>query len=160
MTSEPIRCPRDNAHAHLIREEGGGVPFYIDFCGTCRGAWLDHGEFAKIIGSEAAERVLGDYASGMSGLKCPRDGADMARRPIGGIEIDVCPTCRGLWFDRRELEAAMAGTTEVLAQRVRSPEAVGGRATIPAEGEAAESQRSLLLESLSRATRSQISFNP
>jgi Zn-finger nucleic acid-binding protein len=29
---------------------------------------------------------------------------DLEPRFAGGIEVDVCPRCRGLWLDRGELE--------------------------------------------------------
>lgn len=37
-------------------------------------------------------------------MNCPVDGAvlDMSERQ--GVEIDYCPTCRGVWLDRGELD--------------------------------------------------------
>lgn len=35
---------------------------------------------------------------------CPRDGATLKRETRTGVEIDWCPTCRGVWLDRGELE--------------------------------------------------------
>src|SRR3990172_2253631 len=120
MTSDAIRCPRDHAPATLLRESGGKYLFFIDYCEHCGGTWLDHGEFAKLVGSKEAERLLEAYASGRSRLNCPRDQAAMAVRPVGGIVIDVCPDCHGMWFDRRELDAAPKGTEEAPAGN-RSP---------------------------------------
>ncbi|MGH9317511.1 MAG: zf-TFIIB domain-containing protein [Thermoanaerobaculia bacterium] len=36
--------------------------------------------------------------------KCPKCGADMAVETISGIEIEKCPSCQGIFFDRGELE--------------------------------------------------------
>ena len=37
--------------------------------------------------------------------KCPADGANMKKRLVAdAVLIDVCTTCRGLWFDKGELE--------------------------------------------------------
>jgi|SRR6185503_5351816 len=37
--------------------------------------------------------------------KCPVDGADMKKRLVAdAVIIDVCSSCRGLWFDKGELE--------------------------------------------------------
>jgi len=160
MTSDAIRCPRDHAPATLLRESGGKYPFFIDYCEHCGGTWLDHGEFAKLVGSKEAERLLEAYASGRSRLNCPRDQAAMAVRPVGGIVIDICPDCHGMWFDRRELDAAMKGTEEVLAENLSPAETPGGRATIPIAEDVRTSRRGLLVESLSKATRTQMGWNP
>ncbi len=37
-------------------------------------------------------------------MKCPTDGADLVMSDRQGIEIDYCPTCRGVWLDRGELD--------------------------------------------------------
>lgn len=35
---------------------------------------------------------------------CPRDGSELVEVERSGVKIDACPTCRGVWFDRGELE--------------------------------------------------------
>lgn len=42
-------------------------------------------------------------------MRCPlcRD-TDLEPRFSRGIEVDVCPRCRGLWLDRGELERLLA----------------------------------------------------
>jgi len=37
-------------------------------------------------------------------MKCPVDDTTLAISDRHGIEIDYCPTCRGVWLDRGELE--------------------------------------------------------
>ena len=37
-------------------------------------------------------------------MKCPIDSADLLMSDRQGIEIDYCPTCRGVWLDRGELD--------------------------------------------------------
>jgi uncharacterized protein len=37
-------------------------------------------------------------------LLCPNDGAGMQEINRNGVLIDVCPTCRGVWLDRGEME--------------------------------------------------------
>ncbi|MAY74781.1 MAG: hypothetical protein CMJ31_08745 [Phycisphaerae bacterium] len=37
-------------------------------------------------------------------LKCPRDGEDMRRFNVGGIKIDRCVVCAGIWVDLGELD--------------------------------------------------------
>ena len=36
-------------------------------------------------------------------LSCPRCSTALAATPIGGIAVDVCESCGGLWLDRLEL---------------------------------------------------------
>lgn len=36
-------------------------------------------------------------------LKCPRTAALLTSLRIGGIEVDVCEDCGGLWLDRFEI---------------------------------------------------------
>lgn len=37
-------------------------------------------------------------------MTCPIDGATLTMAERQGIEIDYCPTCRGVWLDRGELD--------------------------------------------------------
>ena len=37
-------------------------------------------------------------------MACPIDGATLVMSERQGIEIDYCPTCRGVWLDRGELD--------------------------------------------------------
>jgi Zn-finger nucleic acid-binding protein len=42
-------------------------------------------------------------------LMCPNDNAAMQKLVRDGVEIDMCPTCRGVWLDRGELEKVLEG---------------------------------------------------
>lgn len=35
---------------------------------------------------------------------CPVDGTELRRLERSGVQIDACPTCRGVWLDRGELD--------------------------------------------------------
>jgi Zn-finger nucleic acid-binding protein len=37
-------------------------------------------------------------------MQCPVDGAVLEMSERKGVEIDYCPTCRGVWLDRGELD--------------------------------------------------------
>jgi Zn-finger nucleic acid-binding protein len=37
-------------------------------------------------------------------MKCPRDGAELAKVKVTGIELEKCHHCDGLWFDAGELD--------------------------------------------------------
>jgi Zn-finger nucleic acid-binding protein len=37
-------------------------------------------------------------------MNCPNCGETLQARERSGIEVDVCPVCRGVWLDRGELD--------------------------------------------------------
>mgnify|MGYP003575592859 CR=1 FL=1 len=37
-------------------------------------------------------------------MACPVDGSPLVMSERSSIEIDYCPTCRGVWLDRGELD--------------------------------------------------------
>jgi hypothetical protein len=37
-------------------------------------------------------------------MPCPVDDTELVLADRAGIEIDWCPTCRGVWLDRGELD--------------------------------------------------------
>jgi Zn-finger nucleic acid-binding protein len=37
-------------------------------------------------------------------FKCPKCNHELRPANRQGVEIDVCPTCRGVWLDRGELD--------------------------------------------------------
>lgn len=36
-------------------------------------------------------------------MKCPNDQAELEGVEVGGVRIDRCPRCQGMWFDSNEL---------------------------------------------------------
>jgi len=45
-------------------------------------------------------------------MKCPVDGATLVISERSNIEIDHCPTCRGVWLDRGELDKIIERSEE------------------------------------------------
>lgn len=41
-------------------------------------------------------------------MHCPKCGQKLMVEHYGATEVDVCPSCRGLWLDANELEAILA----------------------------------------------------
>jgi hypothetical protein len=35
---------------------------------------------------------------------CPEDGTTLRRIERSGVHVDACPSCRGIWLDRGELD--------------------------------------------------------
>ena len=51
-------------------------------------------------------------------LMCPNDNAPMQTLDRHGVQFDMCPTCRGVWLDRGELEKLMESATDELTRGV------------------------------------------
>ena len=50
-------------------------------------------------------------------MKCPVcDDSQLLMAERQGVEIDYCPSCRGIWLDRGELDAILERSTEALAE--------------------------------------------
>jgi Zn-finger nucleic acid-binding protein len=48
--------------------------------------------------------------------RCPRCSGEMETTTIAGVELDVCSSCRGVWFDTGELERVLQLQTPALAR--------------------------------------------
>lgn len=51
---------------------------------------------------EAAER---EKEQKLHYMKCPKCGMDLQEIQFGGVKIDKCFSCEGLWLDKGELES-------------------------------------------------------
>jgi hypothetical protein len=50
-------------------------------------------------------------------VKCPRcDAGVLDERERQGVVVDVCPSCRGVWLDRGELEKLLAAAKRELEE--------------------------------------------
>ena len=48
-------------------------------------------------------------------MACPVDGTTLVMSERSGIEIDYCPSCRGVWLDRGELDKIIERNAEASA---------------------------------------------
>jgi Zn-finger nucleic acid-binding protein len=62
-------------------------------------------------------------------LLCPNDNSSMQTVDRAGVQFDMCPTCRGVWLDRGELEKLMASAQG--AQDVGPPPTQRGQFSSP-----------------------------
>ena len=83
----------------------------IERCSQCNGIFLDYGELGYIV------RLMKHYrsidlnepeietldASNREPYSCPADGAVLKRQDYGGLPVDTCSECRGVWLDDGEL---------------------------------------------------------
>ena len=51
----------------------------------------------------------------MGGMLCPTDQTPLTMSDRQGIEIDYCPTCRGIWLDRGELDKILERSAAEMA---------------------------------------------
>jgi uncharacterized protein len=56
----------------------------------------------------------------VSAMLCPTDKTPLVMSDRQGIEIDYCPTCRGIWLDRGELDKILERSTADAAPPPRS----------------------------------------
>ena len=55
-------------------------------------------------------------------LMCPNDNSAMQTLDRNGVQFDMCPSCRGVWLDRGELEKLMdSATAEGRASAPQAP---------------------------------------
>ena len=47
-------------------------------------------------------------------MLCPIEGRELQMMHREGIELDYCPECRGIWFDRGELDKVIERSNEQL----------------------------------------------
>lgn len=52
-------------------------------------------------------------------MHCPKCGQRLTTEHHGSVEIDLCPSCRGLWLDANELETIVASESGFLHSCVK-----------------------------------------
>lgn len=83
----------------------------VDSCRFCGGVWLDSGELSTYISRGSVPgRLLTGYCLDDSKMqvdegnrKCPKCRDLMKVVSHKEVNVDTCPSCRGLWFDRGEI---------------------------------------------------------
>jgi Zn-finger nucleic acid-binding protein len=117
-------CPVCNEPMLVYQMRGAEV----DRCDRCGGSWLDAGELeiAGRIGEPGddalAAAIYGASDSGRTSRKCPRCRKRLVEARVEvdpAVVLDHCPRCRGLWFDRGEMEhliAAFRGSSSPTAR--------------------------------------------
>jgi len=105
-----MKCPK--CEQELVRGEAEGLE--LDVCPGCRGIWFDEGELrqAKDLANENLNWM--DFALWKDedafqirpGTACPRCEGPMGSLEYAdtGVQIEACPTCRGVWLDAKDLE--------------------------------------------------------
>jgi Zn-finger nucleic acid-binding protein len=113
----------------LIESQRG--PYTCKFCEECEGIWIPGNEISKILRSETSVESFegipvfseGENQSLKNG-NCPNCiNTKLNVRSIKGVELDVCDTCNGIFFDKNELNNIF---TKGLGSSLRSDELAYG----------------------------------
>jgi Zn-finger nucleic acid-binding protein len=51
---------------------------------------------------------------------CPNDNSQMQKVTREGVDIDICPTCKGVWLDRGELDKLLMKEREDADRQVHA----------------------------------------
>ena len=51
---------------------------------------------------------------------CPNDNSQMQKISREGVDIDICPTCKGVWLDRGELDKLLVQEREDSEKQVQA----------------------------------------
>ena len=117
------------------------VEVIIDRCPDCHGLWFDAGELRQMLKSEgmksrflAGSSAAAAAQSGESSSRhCPRCDLALQHLELGGVTVDVCVGCSGVWLDAGELmhlvgaerEGQLAEDESALAHELREGLASG-----------------------------------
>ncbi|MBN1444932.1 MAG: zf-TFIIB domain-containing protein [Candidatus Omnitrophica bacterium] len=104
-----IKCPRCGI-ALTETEYRPGTPVF--WCGLCSGLWVNGSELYEIF--EISENA--DFqAVSREARTCPGCGNPLfytVKFPGTEIAVDICEKCKGIWFDRGELQKIKAFVQE------------------------------------------------
>ncbi|HEY0809635.1 MAG TPA: zf-TFIIB domain-containing protein [Longimicrobiales bacterium] len=137
----------------------------IDHCPRCGGVWFDYGEVQQL--RRCAPKVLWEIVAPhteahrmqcpdchtylgrddvvctncrrLNVLTCPKCAQEMHVAFHEGIRLDACMSCKGVWFDRHELEHIW---------RIKLEAALQHRSRLQAAGENAVAAPIVLLDAL------------
>ena len=107
-------CPRDNYA--LSKKDVDGARLFQ--CVHCHGVWIPK-ESMLSFSEEKQIPILGTYLEQdglpehfkQGALLCPSEEARMLFTRLNDIEVDLCPTCHGVWLDKGEMDSLPAVQT-------------------------------------------------
>ena len=102
------KCPRCKVALNVMAHEG----FKGAGCLKCEGIWLGAKDLSNAIRSYGANRgvalktiALLEAPARPSGLRCPQCSSALESISLRAVEVEKCPSCRGVFLDRGEKEA-------------------------------------------------------
>lgn len=106
-----MKCLLCDSDLHELQLHGG----HLEQCPDCGGIWLDRGELDAIVDAEDGDVRWMDLdlwsealeaGENVSHRQCPNGHGPLAILRYGKskVEVEVCPTCGGIWLDAGELD--------------------------------------------------------
>ncbi len=122
---EALLCPACAGSLRPYAIEGSGL--LLDICSACHGLWFDRAELKELLDKpqwqadfripQTAKRTL----AAKSLRECPRcESRALAPRETGGVCLEECQGCQGIWLDTGEVTRLIAAQPEAqgLVQRL------------------------------------------
>ena len=81
----------------------------LDRCLFCRGLWFDGGELDQVLGRTLRPEPM----AGTTNRKCAACKTGMATAMLGGLPVETCPTCKGIFLDKGELQTINGGQVKI-----------------------------------------------
>lgn len=101
-------CPRDGTELNAVQDSGASG-IWIHQCPSCQGLWTPKDTFL-VLADKAKVSLPDDFfrrpptaAHQKNKISCPKDGEAMFENMRGGVHLDFCAACGGVWFDADEL---------------------------------------------------------
>lgn len=92
----------------------------LDRCSFCNGLWFDGGELEQVLGRRPPAKLDPLETS----RKCPSCTVPMRAAEVGGLRVEFCLKCGGVFLDDGELRAINGGQ-QVRIQADATKQAVG-----------------------------------
>ena len=89
----------------------------LDRCGFCKGLWFDGGELGQVLG----KKVTPQLDPGLTSRSCAACMVAMTPAVLGGLRVEVCSRCQGIFLDEGELVALNGGQRINLQQQQAAP---------------------------------------
>lgn len=112
-----MNCPACNTDTLALYVDPG-TELEVDSCRSCEGIWFDAKELKRFLESASLKQTFqwdqkqrkgeSSFTINTSARKCPRCDVVMEERLFGGVALDRCGACGGLWFDGGELHTVVA----------------------------------------------------
>ncbi|MCG8583057.1 MAG: zf-TFIIB domain-containing protein [Bacteroidales bacterium] len=109
-----MNCPRCKSELATEKVIDFNASFEVDSCTSCGGIWFDKDELTqidKVIEPTFLEiRKIPGKKTQKETLSCPSCDSFQVLEKIEHprdkkVIIDYCPSCKGIWLDKGELEA-------------------------------------------------------
>ena len=104
-----MNCPNCNSELQTEKRQGTD----ISLCGSCSGILLSEVNCLKIIPEVEQYAVVQENSSDEvvladSERDCPACSRKYKMLNYKDVELDFCPKCKSVWFDKNELESIMS----------------------------------------------------